>query len=264
MNNVENETLNEGVEDLQESPERKKLKLELECPVCHHIPTKLPIPCCPSGHILCQECLDKIREDEWFSTNPCPVCRTSIGSNTNSLAASLITFIPDISCPNNLLGCSFLGSADEINKHKAHHCLFEETKCFVCSEEMYRKDFYQHNHQNCFRKDVTNRFNPTKSCFFLVRDAGREVLVQFDMDFCNCKSIAITLYGMLTFEDEGVKEEAATARTKMKIIVEDPKEPSFKMEVTKFIKTGPYLRLEFCDFMVNKRDSCTFKFKIIN
>jgi hypothetical protein len=38
----------------------RNLKKELQCPVCDLIPSSLPIPCCPSGHILCKECKKKI------------------------------------------------------------------------------------------------------------------------------------------------------------------------------------------------------------
>ena len=57
----------------EDEPMIKKLKKEMECPVCYQIPTSLPIPTCSRGHIVCTECKKKIP----FSRNsekPCPIC----------------------------------------------------------------------------------------------------------------------------------------------------------------------------------------------
>ena len=32
----------------------KKLKREMQCPVCEQIPTSIPIPACSMGHIVCR------------------------------------------------------------------------------------------------------------------------------------------------------------------------------------------------------------------
>ena len=158
----------------------RNLKKELQCPVCYHIPSSLPIPCCPSGHILCKECKKKIVSNGRLGEKPCPVCRSPLGkNNTSYLAGTLISSFTDIPCPNKILGCSFLGTLDGI---KTHPCQFRMVFCYVCRrEDCMRKDFYIHNNMDCFHKDVGNNFSfPTKSCFFLVQGdfAKYEVLVK--------------------------------------------------------------------------------------
>ena len=60
-----------------------RVKSHLECPVCFNIPRDLPIPSCPSGHIVCRPCKTRV--------NDCPTCRQPMPPNmTNSLAGALI------------------------------------------------------------------------------------------------------------------------------------------------------------------------------
>ncbi len=55
----------------------------LECPVCLTIPRDLPIPSCPSGHIVCQTCRPQVMN--------CPTCRQKMPKNNrNTLAGSII------------------------------------------------------------------------------------------------------------------------------------------------------------------------------
>ena len=50
----------DDTDDTSEDGMVKKLKRELQCTVCDQIPTSIPIPSCPMGHILCKECKEKI------------------------------------------------------------------------------------------------------------------------------------------------------------------------------------------------------------
>ena len=60
-----------------------RITSQLECPVCFNIPRDLPISCCPSGHIVCRPCKQRVRD--------CPTCRQPMPANmTNSLAGALI------------------------------------------------------------------------------------------------------------------------------------------------------------------------------
>ena len=46
--------------DAEDKPMLERLKREMQCPVCDQIPTSIPIPACPMGHIVCTEYKDKI------------------------------------------------------------------------------------------------------------------------------------------------------------------------------------------------------------
>ena len=43
--------------DAEDEPMVKKLKRELQCPVCYQIPTSIPIPACTMGHIVLSHAL---------------------------------------------------------------------------------------------------------------------------------------------------------------------------------------------------------------
>ena len=65
-----------------------RIQSQLECPVCFIIPRELPVPSCPSGHIVCRPCKERVRDC-------CPTCRQPMPPNmTNSLAAALIDEVP--------------------------------------------------------------------------------------------------------------------------------------------------------------------------
>jgi hypothetical protein len=58
----------------------QKLKDKIECPVCMEIPRSGPVPVCPNGHFVCNEC----------KTESCPTCRSNMGSNKSVLAGTVI------------------------------------------------------------------------------------------------------------------------------------------------------------------------------
>ena len=61
----------------------KVVEATLECPVCLSLPRDLPVPCCPSGHIVCRSCRSAVKR--------CPICRQKMPANlTNSVVGSLI------------------------------------------------------------------------------------------------------------------------------------------------------------------------------
>lgn len=74
-----------------------RIQSQLECPVCFNIPRDLPVPCCPSGHIVCRPCKERVRD--------CPTCRQPMPPNmTNSLAAALIDEV-QLKCKYSDQGC---------------------------------------------------------------------------------------------------------------------------------------------------------------
>ena len=120
-----------------------------------------------------------------------------------------------------------------------------------------RKDFFQHNSRDCFSKDVENRFSfPTQTSFYLVQGFGKEVLVQFDMDYC--EGIAITTFAMRPSTPD-VEEPPP----KIKITVDAPEKPSFKMEITLNVNTGPYPPLDYDVTIGEMKETCNLKFELV-
>ena len=69
----------------------------LECPVCLSLPRDLPVPCCPSGHIVCNYCRGEVKK--------CPVCSQKMPANmTNSVVGSLIEQV-EHKCQYSEQGC---------------------------------------------------------------------------------------------------------------------------------------------------------------
>ena len=110
-------------------------------------------------------------------------------------------------------------------------------RCNVCLEECMRKDFYIHNN-NCFLKDDGNNFSfPTQSCLFLVQGefAKDEVLmkvVEFEID----------IYGFSSFVIQSSNQNQANP-SKLRIVVENPDDSCFKMEVVTEIEAEIELTL---------------------
>ena len=98
------------------------LAASLECPVCFNVPRDLPIPQCPSGHIVCKDCRRSLRE--------CPTCRRRLfADNNSSIAAFLIDHIPH-KCKFNEFGCEEKGFLSDIKIHEKK-CPERTVKCPV-------------------------------------------------------------------------------------------------------------------------------------
>ena len=216
---------------MQPDPLAKKIRKELQCPVCDQIPSSLPIPCCSSGHILCKECKQKIVYNREIGDKPCPVCRSPLGRTTSYLACTLISSFSDIPCSNKISGCSFEGTLDEV---KSHLCLLEIVSCFVCGEDCMRKDFFLHNSKNCFIiKDAGKTIDfPTEDCFYMIQDSltEKEVLVQVfyvkNQEDDELDNLLITSFGV-----EPSNPSSTNMPSKMKIVMMKPDKPSFNLEV---------------------------------
>ena len=85
-----NEDVLEQLEDREKKLEtletnNKKMKVlmaalqeKVECPVCLVVPREGPVPCCPSGHITCSPCLDRLRAEGKLE---CPISSLATGSS---------------------------------------------------------------------------------------------------------------------------------------------------------------------------------------
>ena len=77
--NKENGTKTAGSKNLSQTFELQK---ELECPVCLSLPREAPIYQCENGHMVCKNCLPKLKE--------CPVCKRPIGKTRCLMAEKVI------------------------------------------------------------------------------------------------------------------------------------------------------------------------------
>jgi len=64
-----------------------ELQGAVECPVCLVVPREGPVPCCPSGHITCSPCLERMRGE---GEEECPTCRVPMGEGKSLLAKHII------------------------------------------------------------------------------------------------------------------------------------------------------------------------------
>lgn len=117
----------------------RKLEKDVECPVCLSIPTQLPIPCCPAGHIVCSQCRSRVQT--------CPTCRRKMGDNTNSIAAAILDKV-NHRCK---YGCSKRGKLASLVDHEANICTERTVQCpkpSGCGETVKIKDFLMHVKEN--------------------------------------------------------------------------------------------------------------------
>ena len=89
-----------------------KIKSQLECPVCLQIPRNLPLPSCPSGHIVCRPCKERVKD--------CPTCRQPMPANMiNSLVGALIEQV-EHNCKYSDLGCKVKMMLKDLQLHEAN------------------------------------------------------------------------------------------------------------------------------------------------
>ena len=109
----------------------------LECPVCLSLPRELPVPCCPSGHIVCRSCRNEVKK--------CPVCRQKMPANmTNSVVGSLIEKV-EHKCQYSEQGCKVKKLIKDLRIHE-QRCPERTVECPVrnCEETVQLKKFCRH------------------------------------------------------------------------------------------------------------------------
>ena len=98
----------------------KRIRSELECPVCLNIPRELPIPSCPSGHFVCRPCKTRVTD--------CPTCRQPMPANmTNSPVGALIEQVQH-KCKYNDQGCKAEMMLKDLMTHEKE-CPEKTIKC---------------------------------------------------------------------------------------------------------------------------------------
>ena len=82
----------------------------VKCLVCLNIPREAPVPCCGSGHIICQAC-------RW-KTSSCPKCKQKIDGN--SLLAETIIGQLEHRCKFKALGCQVQMLLEDLQTHESN------------------------------------------------------------------------------------------------------------------------------------------------
>ena len=128
------------------------LAASLECPVCFNVPRELPIPQCPSGHIVCKDCRRSLSE--------CPTCRRRLFANNNSsIAAFLIDQIPH-KCKFNEFGCDEKGLLRDLKIHEMK-CPERTVKCPVFRNELVQLKLYHEHAKDKYKPYIENNSSET-------------------------------------------------------------------------------------------------------
>jgi len=127
----------------------KVVESTLKCPVCLNLPRDLPVPSCPSGHIVCRSCRPQVAD------NKCPTCRQQMPANmTNSVVGSLIEQV-EHKCKFGDQGCEVKLLLKEIEIHEKS-CQKRTVKCAFknCGMTVLMNEF--NFHANAFHYRITN------------------------------------------------------------------------------------------------------------
>ena len=69
----------------------------LVCPVCLTVPRSGPVRQCNRGHIVCQDCHDKLDEeevaDDAVAQKRCPTCRELMRDDTFSIVGKYVRYV---------------------------------------------------------------------------------------------------------------------------------------------------------------------------
>ena len=124
-----------------------KIKIQLECPVCLNIPRDLPLPSCPSGHIVCRPCKERVED--------CPTCRQPMPPNMiNSLVGGLIEHV-EHKCKYSDQGCKVKMMLKDLQLHETN-CPERAIKCpyNFCGTFVKLRDINEHFLNSSFPHSV--------------------------------------------------------------------------------------------------------------
>ena len=197
-----------NVEDYQ-SLKRRMQEVEdcLECSACFMVPRKLPIPSCPSGHLICGDCRGKV-EDK------CPTCRQKLRKrDVSSLAAALYDKV-EHRC--KYINCKEKALLGQILVHE-NKCPERIIKCPVgryffgedrCGKEVKFKNFNEHciaNHQK--NEMIPIRILPSPSLpsyAILSQSSGKIVFL-----FVRCEEFMLKMFVMIAEDPEIISQYTA-------------------------------------------------------
>ena len=121
----------------------KKLREQVECPVCMEVPTSGPIHVCPNGHFVCSKCKQA----------NCPTCRSKMLSGKSLLAVTVIENI-EHKCKHD--GCEELLTIQAFKMHlelcvhnPVHRIILCPASRETCGKQMELSKIYDHIMREC-------------------------------------------------------------------------------------------------------------------
>ena len=104
----------------------QQLSDDLECNVCFNVPDVTPIYQCKNGHLLCNECHNKLTR--------CPCCKEQLSGIRSLLAEKLLEKIP-VGCKFKKHGCGVILPRVDLQTH-GKECKYREVVCPEFCKEM--------------------------------------------------------------------------------------------------------------------------------
>jgi len=110
----------------------RKLKENIECPVCLDIPRSGPVFACPNGHFVCKKC----------KAGSCATCRVEMGNGKSLLA---VTVIENIEHKCKFVECEELFPMEKLDDHEKI-CQHRTVKCpnILCKVEVALSKLLEH------------------------------------------------------------------------------------------------------------------------
>jgi len=98
---------------------------ELHCIVCFELPPTYILQC-ENGHLMCQECFDKVVD---YMKPTCPTCRVKLNRDlpTRNLFAETVLSSLLVPCPND--GCQLTVNFKNVKAHSTGQCGFRKAQC---------------------------------------------------------------------------------------------------------------------------------------
>jgi len=109
--------------------------------------------CC--GHNFCESCLDNAKKATVIN-KACPICRDNSFTTFRNKQADREVKGLQIICPNEELGCTWVGELNDVNDHLENDdgCEYQGVKCsnIDCEEIVQRKSFTNHVCYECLHR----------------------------------------------------------------------------------------------------------------
>ena len=191
----------ENPEECDANSLESELDTWMNCPVCYEFISP-PFMGCQNGHIVCNNCIPKVKK--------CPTCRRSSKFDCRQLVVENIAMKKNWPCNMAHQGCKHVMKIDKFKEH-ALKCKFVATQCCPfgqCSAEilMHPSDFIKHMqdaHEMPVEKITTSLENTTIRIMFEIRDYKKKRMdKKHQKEFSRLFEIDDTLFFLSVIETE--------------------------------------------------------------
>ena len=197
------------------------VKSQLECPVCFNIPRELPIPSCPSGHIVCRPCKKGVKN--------CPTCRKPMPEGMiNSVVGGLIEkveheckysdqgcevtvmlkdlVIHEDKCPDRTIKCPWPGCGDHV-KLTSFDSHASKRHCTVVGSEGMEWEIIQNNVSRIWHnKPSTGGIKALDELFYVILTYHKpSKCFVFSIWLAKCQDVASKYIADLVIEGDNSK-----------------------------------------------------------